>query len=172
MTSITPICALRVSLTAAAFLTGAAFIDTASALSYVETPSLAADVAAGKLPPVAERLPDTPEMRPMNLVDQTIGRHGGSMTMLMARPKDIRLMVVYGYARLARYNRDMEIVPDILQNIDIEEGRKFTFHLRAGHKLGRCRQSGHVVAHRPARRATRQRQAAKSHDHRRDHNPI
>ncbi|MFT6580006.1 MAG: ABC transporter substrate-binding protein [Alphaproteobacteria bacterium] len=134
MTSITPICALRVSLTAAAFLTGAAFIDTASALSYVETPSLAADVAAGKLPPVAERLPDTPEMRPMNLVDQTIGRHGGSMTMLMARPKDIRLMVVYGYARLARYNRDMEIVPDILQNIDIEEGRKFTFHLRAGHK--------------------------------------
>lgn len=106
----------------------------AVAASYIETPVFAADVAAGKLPPVAERLPKTPHLRPMNQMDQTIGRHGGTMTMLMARPKDIRLMIVYGYARLVSYGRDLSIGPDILRDMEVEDGRKFTLHLRPGHK--------------------------------------
>lgn len=105
-----------------------------NAKPYIEPPTLAADVAAGKLPPVGQRLPETPYIRPMNLANQSIGRHGGAMKMLMARPKDIRLMVVYGYARLAGYNRDLDIVPDILRDLEIEDGRKFTLHLRPGHK--------------------------------------
>ena len=43
-------------------------------------------------------------------------------------------MVVYGYARLVDYNRDFQLVPDILQAFEVEEGRVFTFHLRPGHK--------------------------------------
>jgi peptide/nickel transport system substrate-binding protein len=43
-------------------------------------------------------------------------------------------MVVYGYARLVAYTPSLEIVPDILERVDVEEGRTFTLHLRPGHK--------------------------------------
>jgi peptide/nickel transport system substrate-binding protein len=43
-------------------------------------------------------------------------------------------MVVYGYARLVGYNEDLELVPDILKDVEVEDGRIFTFHLREGHK--------------------------------------
>ncbi len=54
--------------------------------------------------------------------------------MLMASPKDTRIMVVYGYARLVAYTPDLELVPDILERLDVEDGRVFTLHLRPGHK--------------------------------------
>nr|WP_245396460.1 ABC transporter substrate-binding protein [Jiella sonneratiae] len=43
-------------------------------------------------------------------------------------------MPVFGYARLVGYDSDYQIVPDILQSFDVEEGRIFTFHLRPGMK--------------------------------------
>ena len=54
--------------------------------------------------------------------------------MLIGRSRDIRLLVVYGYARLVGYTENFELVPDILESIDVEEGRIFTLHLRPGHK--------------------------------------
>jgi peptide/nickel transport system substrate-binding protein len=96
-----------------------------------ETPMFAAQVAAGTLPPVAARVPQAPDV----VEDiESIGRPGGELRMLMASPKDTRIMVVYGYARLVAYRPNLEIVPDILERIDVEQGRIFTLHLRPGHK--------------------------------------
>lgn len=95
-----------------------------------ETPSLAAEVASGKLPPVSSRVPKEPALAEL----ETIGRPGGELRMLMASPKDTRMMVVYGYARLVSYTPALAIVPDMLERVDVEGGRIFTLHLRPGHK--------------------------------------
>ena len=43
-------------------------------------------------------------------------------------------MVIYGYARLVAYNLEFEIVPDILERVEVKDGRIFTLYLRQGHK--------------------------------------
>ena len=43
-------------------------------------------------------------------------------------------MVVYGYARLVGYAPDYSLQPDILRDVSVEEGRRFTLHLREGHR--------------------------------------
>ena len=43
-------------------------------------------------------------------------------------------MVVYGYARLVGYDNNYELYADILRDVEVEDGRKFTLHLREGHK--------------------------------------
>jgi peptide/nickel transport system substrate-binding protein len=95
-----------------------------------ETPYFAAKVASGKLPPVSQRIPREPSLAEL----ETLGRPGGQLRILMAGPKDSRLMVVYGYARLVRYTPALAIVPDILKAVDVQNGRIFTLHLRKGHK--------------------------------------
>ena len=93
-----------------------------------ETPFFEQAVASGTLPKVADRVPSDPAV-----VDST-GKPGGQLRMLMASPKDTRMMVVYGYARLVGDTPALEIEPDILKSIDVEEGRVFTLHLRKGMK--------------------------------------
>src|SRR5207253_4117897 len=95
-----------------------------------ETPALKDDVASGKLPTVKERVPKEPAVAEM----ETIGTPGGELRMLMGGPKDTRMMVVYGYARLVGYTPTLKFVPDILKSIEIEDNRRFTLHLRKGHK--------------------------------------
>ena len=119
--------------TFAAALAAFAWSAPAAALEPVEPPFLAARVAAGELPPVAARLPDNPVVVTFG-DDRSPGAYGGDLRMLMAKQKDIRMMTVYGYARLIGYDRDLILVPDILESVDIEEGRRFTLHLRKGHK--------------------------------------
>ncbi len=102
----------------------------ATALELKETPTLQSRVDSGELPPVAERLPATPRV-----VEQgDIGRHGGDLRLLMARARDTRMMTVYGYSRLVAFDLDLNIVPDILEDFEVDEGRIFTFKLRKGHK--------------------------------------
>src|SRR5215212_648017 len=98
--------------------------------ALLETPIFEADVAQGKLPPVANRIPREPSLAEL----ETIGRPGGELRMLMASPKDTRLMVVYGYARLVAYTPALALVPDMLAGIEVSEGRSFTLRLRDGHK--------------------------------------
>jgi peptide/nickel transport system substrate-binding protein len=95
-----------------------------------ETPIFTAAVAGGKLPPVARRIPREPALAEL----QTLGRPGGTLRMLMAGPKDTRLMTVYGYARLVAYTPALALVPDILRALDVEDNRVFTLHLRKGHR--------------------------------------
>ncbi|TVR80217.1 MAG: ABC transporter substrate-binding protein [Rhodospirillales bacterium] len=102
--------------------------------AFIEPPALEAEVSAGTLPPVAERLPQTPQVVDLAAQGKEVGQHGGTLRTLMGRARDTRMMVVYGYARLASYTPDWELVPDILERIEVEEGRIFTFHLRKGHR--------------------------------------
>ena len=95
-----------------------------------ETPYFQAEVASGKLPKIDDRVPSDPAVAKVT----AIGRPGGELRMLMAGPKDTRMMVVYGYARLVGYTPALELQPDILKSIDIEDGRIFTLHLRKGMK--------------------------------------
>jgi peptide/nickel transport system substrate-binding protein len=115
-------------------LTFAVLSGPAQTMKFVETPSLEPMVKEGKLPPVNQRLPAEPYISLLEESGRKVGRHGGTLNTLMARSKDVRLMVVYGYARLVKFNRKLELEPDILKKIDVEKGRIFTFYLRRGHK--------------------------------------
>jgi peptide/nickel transport system substrate-binding protein len=99
-----------------------------------EPPVLGARVSSGSLSPLAKRLPVRPMVVPMNGNGLSPGRYGGVLKLLMAKPKDVRMMTVYGYARLAAYNAELEIVPDILERLEVRGNREFTLHLRKGHR--------------------------------------
>ncbi|MBL8670659.1 MAG: ABC transporter substrate-binding protein [Alphaproteobacteria bacterium] len=103
-------------------------------LTLVETPELEALVGQGKLPPIAQRVPSEPMRGDLGSAAAP-GRHGGELRMIVERARDVRLMVVYGYARLVVYALpDFRIVPDIAQAVEVESGRTFTIKLRAGHR--------------------------------------
>jgi peptide/nickel transport system substrate-binding protein len=63
-----------------------------------------------------------------------VGHHGGSLRMLVSNAQDSRLLVVYGYARLVGYDAELNLIPDILEGVEVEDGRQFTMRLRAGHR--------------------------------------
>ena len=75
-------------------------------------------------PPIEPAVVDVPKA----------GEHGGSLRMLVSSTRDTRLLVVYGYARLVAYDTELDLVPDILKDIEVEDGRVFTMRLRAGHR--------------------------------------
>ena len=114
-----------------AAVTGA--VTSAMAMDYVETPMFTDKVKVGELPGVTVRLPQEPSVVHFT-GERKIGRQGGELRTLIGRAKDIRLLVVYGYARLVGYDKKFDIVPDILKSVDVKEGRQFTFKLRPGHK--------------------------------------
>jgi peptide/nickel transport system substrate-binding protein len=95
---------------------------------------LAAEVAAGKLPPLAQRLPRTPLVLHVPRADWTMGRHGGELRMLMARDRDMRMFAVYGYSRLVGYDERFQLGPDILLALESDGNRVFTLRLRPGHR--------------------------------------
>ncbi len=97
-------------------------------------PYLTKAVASGQLPAMRERLPRRPRLVDPRKAGGTIGQYGGRMRWLMGKPKDLRMVAYYGYARLICYNEKYELVPDILEKFEVEEGRIFTLYLRAGHK--------------------------------------
>jgi peptide/nickel transport system substrate-binding protein len=119
---------------AIATLLGAASAYGQGAPTAVEPPFFEKAVAAGKLPPVAERIPQEPEVVSYEGTDKEPGQYGGTLRMIGGSAKDTRLMVIYGYARLVEYTPEFEIVPDIAKAVDNEEDRAFTIHLRPGHK--------------------------------------
>ena len=84
-----------------------------------ETPVFQEEVANGRLPKAEERVPRDLKV----VVMRTVGSPGGELRMLMAGPKDTRMMVVYGYARLVGYTPSLKIEPDILKSIEVEDGR-------------------------------------------------
>jgi len=106
----------------------------AQAETMVETPYYADAVKSGALPPIADRIPQNPAIFDGNGGKSELGVQGGNLRMLMARVKDVRMAVVYGYARLIGFDSDFNLKPDIASAIDVEEGRIFTIHLRKGHK--------------------------------------
>lgn len=86
------------------------------------------------LHPVMADLPEEPLITKMDS-DQVIGKRGGTLYTLMAKSKDIRMMTVYGYARLVGFNRQFELKPDLLKDIIVSDGgRTFTLVIRKGHR--------------------------------------
>ncbi len=104
------------------------------AAELIEPPELLAAVAAGELPPVAQRIPDPVVVAALNGKEQSLGKHGGTLKILMGRQKDIRMMMVYGYARLVGYDPDLNLGPDLVERVEVEGQKSFTFHLRRNHK--------------------------------------
>ncbi|MFC3614417.1 ABC transporter substrate-binding protein [Lutimaribacter marinistellae] len=92
------------------------------------------EVEAGDLPPIAERIPSDPVVVDLEAKGREFGREGGTLRTMVTRSKDIRQMVVYGYARLVGYDQDYNLVPDLLADFENEANRKFTLRLREGHK--------------------------------------
>ena len=105
----------------------------AYAFTLLETPSLQAQIDSGQLPNVAQRVPAHMQVVTLSK-DKKAGTHGGQLRMLMGKQKDIRQIVIYGYARLIGYTPTLEMKADILRGIDVEDDRIFTLHLRHGHK--------------------------------------
>lgn len=99
----------------------------------IEPLFLAHSVAMGDLPPVERRMPENPAIAVLPQ-GQGPGKQGGILNILMAQPRDVRMMMVYGYARLVRYDTKYEIVADILESFEVKENRIFTLHLRKGHR--------------------------------------
>lgn len=91
-------------------------------------------IESGELPELMQRLPQNPRVINLQAMGREPGRHGGRLRMLIGRQKDIRYIPINSYSRLVGYSEQLELVPDILESFTIDEGRIFTFHLRAGHK--------------------------------------
>ncbi|TYC51995.1 ABC transporter substrate-binding protein [Rhodobacterales bacterium] len=111
------------------FVSSAMLAGPLSALELKETPGL-----DPSLPPIEERVPAEALVVDLEASGRTTGTPGGSLDTLIGRAKDVRLINVWGYARLVGYNEQLDLVPDILEDVEVEDGRIFTLHTREGHK--------------------------------------
>lgn len=97
-----------------------------------EAPVLAEQVAAGSLPPLAERLPVNPMVvEPF----EAIGTYGGQWrTALVGGADTAWLGRTVGYDYLVRYSQDWnEVIPNIAESFEAsDDGREYTFTLREG----------------------------------------
>ncbi len=101
---------------------------------YRESPWLEADVSAGRLPPVAERLPADPLVVDLKAEGKEIGKPGGTLRMMVGQSGDARSLLPFAYSRLVVYDESYRLVPDILAKFEVQDGRIFTFRLRRGHR--------------------------------------
>ena len=102
--------------------------------AIAESPLLSKRISAGALPPVTERLPETPMVTDLAAMGREMGQPGGDISLLMARSKDTRLLTVYGYARLVGFTPELTLQPDLALKIENEGDQTFTLHLRPGHR--------------------------------------
>src|SRR5512145_1292024 len=109
-------------------------IVSAQEITYKEAPTLAEQVTAGTLPPVAERLPAEPlVITPL----EGIGQYGGTWRLGTRGGGDEVIYIrTVGYSMLVRWNTDWTgIIPDVAKSYEVnDEGTVFTFHLREGMK--------------------------------------
>jgi peptide/nickel transport system substrate-binding protein len=119
----------------AGFAVAAVAAFSALAQAQLEEPPLLADaVKSGALQPMPERLPKRPLVVSFDGSERKPGKYGGDLRMLMAKDRDIRMMVVYGYSRLVGYDEKLRFVADICERFENLGDREFTFHLRPGHR--------------------------------------
>jgi peptide/nickel transport system substrate-binding protein len=106
----------------------------ALAQSYSEPPLFAEKVAKKELPPVGERVPRAPLVVDPAKTGGQIGHYGGDVITLVPRARDIRYISTWAYTRLIGYDRDLNLKPDLLENVENDGDRVFTFTIRDGHK--------------------------------------
>ncbi|WP_310418903.1 ABC transporter substrate-binding protein [Mycoplana sp. BE70] len=119
---------------AALAATAAGFSPALAAAPAGEAPMLKALVDAGKLPPLAERLPENP----MVVTPLTeIGKYGGTWRSAIVGGGSLSMLFRYqAYEPLVRYNPEWSgIVPNVAEAYEANEaGTEFTFTLRKGMK--------------------------------------
>lgn len=104
------------------------------AMAAGEPPSLAEKVAAGALPPLAERLPNSPEViSPL----EGIGTYGGTVRRFLSGSNDHNSFLRFvGPQGLTRWKPDFsEVIPNVAESWSINaDSSEFTFTLREGMK--------------------------------------
>ncbi|AMJ61881.1 ABC transporter substrate-binding protein [Bosea sp. PAMC 26642] len=100
----------------------------------IDSPFFEQLVKDGGLPPIEKRVPAQPRVIEITGEGREPGRHGGTMRMLMGDQRDVRMMTLYGYTRLVVYDEALNVVPDLLESIDVQDDRIFTLRLRPGHR--------------------------------------
>ena len=78
--------------------------------------------------------PDNPRIVDFDALNKSIGKKGGAIEMLMAKPKDIRNMIIYSGARLITYDKEFNLKADILENIESKQNKEFILKIRKNHK--------------------------------------
>ncbi|WP_172294283.1 ABC transporter substrate-binding protein [Pseudoruegeria sp. HB172150] len=117
-----------------AALTAATCGQTAIAQDYSQAPDFQAQVDAGELPPLADRLPEPPlVLEPL----EEVGKYGGTWRSALKGTFDngwIRRTVAYQPLLAFDYNW-AKVVPNIAESYEAnEDATEYTFHLRKGHK--------------------------------------
>lgn len=103
-----------------------------AAVSPEEIPLLAPDVSAGRLPPLAQRMPVNPAV--VQPVD-AIGRYGGTLHMAMMGAADLAWIDrTMGCESLVRWDPNWTcIVPNLAQSWEVnDDATAYVFHLRRG----------------------------------------
>jgi peptide/nickel transport system substrate-binding protein len=99
-----------------------------------EAPALAEAVAAGTIPPLAERLPLNPMVvQPF----ESVGKYGGDLRAALVGGGSLNMMHRYqGYEPLVRYTPDFGgVIPNVAESFEAnEDATAYTFKLREGHK--------------------------------------
>lgn len=103
-----------------------------SAHAY-EIPYFKDAVTKGTLPEMQSRIPENPKIVSLT-EEQVLGKHGGTLHSLISSSSDVKLMFVYGYARLVGYNADLKLEADIVESFSVDQNRIFTFKLRKNHR--------------------------------------
>lgn len=117
-------------------LTAALLICATPSLAFEpkETPFFVPEVETTMMEGVEYRAPLEPLIVDLPAKGRSIGQPGGTLRTLISKSKNIRYMVVWGYARLVGYDENYKLQADILEDFEVEDDRVFTFHLREGHK--------------------------------------
>jgi peptide/nickel transport system substrate-binding protein len=121
-----------------------AMVSSVWAADYKEAPELAELVAAGKLPPVEERLPETPfvvgpgvEVLAEDL-DWEVGKYGGVLTSVTANPEldwTLRDAAMENFIATPAHTTAGPIQPRVAEKFSMnEDATEFVFTLRKGLK--------------------------------------
>lgn len=107
--------------------------DPAGGFEAREAPSIGALVHAGKLPPLAQRLPGKPLVAP---VYEQPGYYGGTWKMMVDNPDLGMYKMIAGYAPLMRWKADCSgLEPGTAESWEYNrDGTQLTVHLRKGIK--------------------------------------
>ncbi len=124
----------RVTRLTALFVAGLMALPVFAQPIVQESEFWAPEVKKGQMDAAVDRIPDTPLVVDLEAKGRQFGTQGGTLRTMVTRTKDVRQMVVYGYARLVGYDHEYELQPDILRDVEVEAGRIFTLHLRPGHR--------------------------------------
>jgi peptide/nickel transport system substrate-binding protein len=106
--------------------------------TYQEAPALAAQVAAGQLPPVAQRLPDNPYVPPHKWL--TPGQYGGTLRLSLREPSDLEngrriANYMYGHSPVRWLRDGLEIGPGLAERWESNaDASQWTFYFRKGLK--------------------------------------